>query len=308
MQPSSEMMVRLDSVRVEPAISATSTVVDLASLERELGRLEVGLATLLVRSATLEGPSEETLKAAWSTLVQTHDAEAVRRALNISVVELPLEHARWTAAVLKRLREDRLQEPVLFYRLPIMHHTFPKTGGTFRSLLVRTSEALRSWFGEPAGGATTATNAAAAAPMATATPLAPATQAARDRRDELLKSERWLSSAEVAQQARGELLESNPHQHASRLRRERRLFGVRLGGKYLHPAFQFIPATGELRPEMADLLARLPDEDHGWAAALWLFAPTGKLGGARPADVFQDRPADVIDAARRDFEGDNADW
>jgi len=49
-------------------------------------------------------------------------------------------------------------------------------------------------------------------------------------------------------------------------------------------------------------------EDHGWAAALWLFAPTRKLDGARPADIFQANPEAVIDAARRDFEGDDADW
>jgi hypothetical protein len=331
MKPTSQMMmVRLDSVRLEPAISATSTVVDLASVERELGRLEVGLATLLVSSASAEGPSEALVKDAWTTLMQTHDAEAMGRMLNIPVVELPLEHKGWTAAVLLTLQEDQLQQPVLFYQLP-MRNTVPMSTDPLLSLLDRTSEAVRSWFGAPAehvhsperrrerfpweelkrtgisGLEPTGAAEKVSAP-ATDSELPPATIAARARRDELLKSERWLSSAEVAQQARGQLLESNPHQHASRLRRERRLFGARLGGQYLHPEFQFIPATGEPHPAMADLMARLPGEDNGWAAALWLFAPTLKLGGERPADVFQARPADVVDAARRDFEGDDADW
>ena len=133
-------------------------------------------------------------------------------------------------------------------------------------------------------------------------------EAAREKREELLKSERWLGSAEVAEQASGQILDGNPDQYASRLRREQQLFGVRLGGQYLHPAFQFLPESGVPHPRLNALLAKLPDEDHGWAAALWLFAPTRKLDGARPADIFQANPDAVIDAARRDFEGDDADW
>ena len=115
-------------------------------------------------------------------------------------------------------------------------------------------------------------------------------------------------SAEVAEQASGQILDSNPDQRASRLRREKQLFGVRLGGQYLHPAFQFLSESGEPHPKLNALLAKLPDEDHGWAAALWLFAPTRKLDGARPADLFQANPDAVIDAARRDFEGNDSDW
>ena len=133
-------------------------------------------------------------------------------------------------------------------------------------------------------------------------------EAAREKREALLKSERWLGSAEVAGQASSQILDGNPDQHAGRLRREKQLFGVRVGGQYLHPAFQFLPDSGEPHPKLNALLARLPDEDHGWAAALWLFAPTRKLDGARPADIFQANPDAVIDAARRDFEGDDTDW
>ena len=133
-------------------------------------------------------------------------------------------------------------------------------------------------------------------------------EAAREKLEALLKSERWLGSAEVAAQASGQILDGDPDRHASRLRREKQLFGVRLGGQYLHPAFQFLPESGVPHPRLNALLARLPDEDHGWAAALWLFAPTRKLDGARPADIFQANPDAVIDAARRDFEGDDADW
>ena len=133
-------------------------------------------------------------------------------------------------------------------------------------------------------------------------------EAAREKLEALLKSERWLGSAEVAGRASGQILDGNPDQHASRLRLEKQLFGVRVGGQYLHPAFQFLSESGEPHPMLNALLGKLPDEDHGWAAALWLFAPTRKLDGARPADIFQSNPDAVIDAARRDFEGDDADW
>ena len=137
-------------------------------------------------------------------------------------------------------------------------------------------------------------SAVAAVAQTVATPR----EAAREKRDTLLKSERWLVSAEVAEQASGQILDSNPDQRASRLRREKQLFGVRLGGQYLHPAFQFLSESGKPHPKLNTLLAKLPDEDHGWAAALWLFAPTRKLDGARPADLFQANPDAVIDAAQ----------
>lgn len=316
MQPINDTMVRLDSLRLEPAVSATSTLVDLGSIEREIAHLEASLATLIVRAATAEEPSDARIREAWTTLAQTHDADAVRRLLNIEVVELPTERQHWGTVVLETVAREHLRVPVLFYRAEGMAVTVPKA--RVLPLLAGTSEAVRAWRGSASASAPPApapvpvmpvANTEVDAPAEAAAPVAPAAAAARERRDELLKSEDWLSSTEVAQRARGgAVLESNPHQHASRLRREKRLFGVRLGGHYLHPAFQFAPATGEPHAALPDLLAKLPDEDHGWAAALWLFAPTAKLGGARPADVFQERPAAVIDAARRDFEGDNADW
>lgn len=322
MQPITDTMVRLDSLRLEPSVSATSTLVELGSIEREIAHLEASLATLIVRAATGDEQSDARIRDAWTTLTETKDADEVRRLLNIEVVELPAERQRWGAVVLEAVVGEHLQLPVLFYRAQGMSVTVPRSRAL--KLLAGTGEAIRAWLGsapeQPAPAPAPAPGPAPApvqlvartevdAPAAAGGGVAPAAAAARERRDELLKSEVWLSSTEVAKRARGgAVLESNPHQHASRLRREKRLFGVRLGGQYLHPGFQFTPATGEPHPALPDLLAKLPDEDHGWAAALWLFAPTGKLGGARPADVFQERPAEVIDAARRDFEGDNADW
>ena len=83
---------------------------------------------------------------------------------------------------------------------------------------------------------------------------------------------------------------------------------MRHKGEFLHPGFQFDERTGALRPETAELLAVLPKEPTGWAAALWCFQPTGRLAGQRPADRFGKDPKAVIAAAKKDFEGDEGNW
>jgi hypothetical protein len=131
-------------------------------------------------------------------------------------------------------------------------------------------------------------------------------EAAKQTRDRLLAKESWLDSKAVARAARNKLVESNPAQYASRLRREHRLFGVRWRGEYLHPAFQF-QASGEVHPAMERLLAVLPTTDANWNAAFWLFERNGKVGGRRPADVFVEDPNGVIAAATEDFVRDNSE-
>ncbi|MHB8447834.1 MAG: hypothetical protein ACYC9P_07910, partial [Rudaea sp.] len=108
--------------------------------------------------------------------------------------------------------------------------------------------------------------------------------AAREDRDDLLKSVTWFDSAKVAKIS-GTTAESNPAQHASRLRREKRLFGVRYKGEYLHPEFQF-RQSGDVHPAIGRLLQVLPSTDANWTAAFWLFQPHGRLGGKSPAAVF----------------------
>jgi hypothetical protein len=150
------------------------------------------------------------------------------------------------------------------------------------------------------------------APAATnSSPAFPADAAelARKRRDELLASERWFTSTEVVTHARGAAAadRGNPYEYSRRLRKAKRLFGVLQGGHYLHPAFQF-DIDGHPLPRLSDLLAALPASKTNWSAALWLFQPTGRLGDARPADVFAKEPGRVIEAAEKDFRGDDALW
>lgn len=128
---------------------------------------------------------------------------------------------------------------------------------------------------------------------------------ARAHRDRILAQGEWFSSSDVASGASDAA--SNPSQYASALRQQKKLFGVRHRGHYLHPGFQFSPA-GELRPEVADLLAVLPNDDNGWAAAFWLFQRTGRLGGRKPVEVFSEDAETVIDAAKKDFVSDDENW
>ncbi len=117
-----------------------------------------------------------------------------------------------------------------------------------------------------------------------------ANEAAIKMQDQLLHSERWLTHADIVS------VGATPP-----------LLSVVYKGRVLFPAFQFTE-DGVPHPRLADLLARLPPDAGGWAAVMWCFAPTRKLDGARPVDVFQTNPDSVIDATRRDFEGDNCDW
>ena len=123
---------------------------------------------------------------------------------------------------------------------------------------------------------------------------------AREDRDALLSEEVWYTSKQVAERAPDTLAEGGPDEYTSQLRSQRRLFGVRFRGQYLHPAFQFQP-NGEMHPAMAEVLKILPCTDANWYAAFWWFQPTGLLGGRRPADVFQAEPRRVVSAADHDF-------
>ena len=297
----------LDALQLTPDPTRTTKVVrDLESVGRAVQMLHnSSLFSLMVRSADIPAPSNDMLAHAISNLDESWNLLAIESALKMPVVELPDNTSLWAAMVHQSLGSDiqgslstmfvhraasaiKDIDAVERWRAMLAH-----SAGDIETLLITF---CKNRFAE--------TETVIGTPAPAVTPL----DAARQKRDALLKSERWLSSTEVAEHARGEVLYSNPHQHASRLRREGRLFGVRLGGQYLHPAFQFQPASGEPHPRLDELLAKLPGEDNGWAAALWLFAPTRKLDGARPADVFLANPDAVIDAARRDFEGDDADW
>jgi hypothetical protein len=131
---------------------------------------------------------------------------------------------------------------------------------------------------------------------------------ARERRDQLLREEKWIDAPTVHVQQGGRADSQGINNTASRLRRRGELLGAWNGREFLHPTFQFHPDTGRLMPEMKALLDVLPKDRSGWRQALWLFQRHAQLDGARPADVFQKNPQAVIDAARSDFELTDERW
>lgn len=122
-------------------------------------------------------------------------------------------------------------------------------------------------------------------------------KSARQDRDDLLTNVVWLDDVKVA--SIGGVL-SDAAEYASRLRRDKRLFGVRYRGEYLHPKFQF-REDGQVHPAIASLLEILPSTDANWTAAFWLFQPHGRFSGKSPAEVFEESPNDVVELAREDF-------
>lgn len=133
-------------------------------------------------------------------------------------------------------------------------------------------------------------------------------QLARERRDQLLRDEKWIDAPAVHVQQGGRPNSQGVNNTASRLRRGGELLGAWNGREFLHPTFQFQPDTGRLMPEMKALLSILPKDRSGWRQALWLFQRHGQLEGKRPADVLQKDPEAVIKAARSDFEINDERW
>lgn len=84
---------------------------------------------------------------------------------------------------------------------------------------------------------------------------------------------------------------------ASRWKKARRIFGVRVSGREAYPAFQF--QEGRPRPVIGKILAALPEEITGWQCALWFSGPNGWLDGQTPVEKLGDQSA-VVAAAKHE--------
>jgi len=118
-------------------------------------------------------------------------------------------------------------------------------------------------------------------------------------------TEPWLTSEELASRAGVEIDQDS---YVQTRRSQRTLLSVPYKGAYLHPCFQFHAHSVDTLPRLEELLSVLLETSANWVAVFWLFQPTGRLGGQRPADTFADDPEKVIEAARLDFFGDPNGW
>jgi len=80
----------------------------------------------------------------------------------------------------------------------------------------------------------------------------------------------------------------------------RTTIAFRRGHELLVPMFQFDPATFEMRPGVAQVVAELVGVCDEWALAVWFATPNAWLHGALPVDLVALRPAEVRRAARAD--------
>jgi hypothetical protein len=139
-------------------------------------------------------------------------------------------------------------------------------------------------------------------PESTALPTPAAVLQARRNaraRSALLEEFGALRSHEVADLA--ESRASNRAALANRWRAEDRVVAVPVRDELLYPGFQF-SAEGKPKPAIRPVLQQLGSEPHAtdWQRALWFVSPSSWLGGARPADLLDEDPNAILDAARRE--------
>jgi hypothetical protein len=104
-----------------------------------------------------------------------------------------------------------------------------------------------------------------------------------------------LPAAELARLAG--ITWSNPAAWPSRLQKEGKVFSVEYGRRQRFPAFQ-LDSNWQPREAVAAVLAQLGDAGlHGWSIALWWTAANGWLEGARPVDLLDEQPEQVVAAA-----------
>jgi len=116
-----------------------------------------------------------------------------------------------------------------------------------------------------------------------------------EARSKFLEEFPALSAAEVARLAG--ITWANPAAWPSRLQKEGKVFSVEYGRRQLLPAFQF-DSDWQPREAVAKVLAQLANGGlQGWSIALWFTAANGWLDGARPVDLLDEKPDQVIAAA-----------
>jgi hypothetical protein len=129
-------------------------------------------------------------------------------------------------------------------------------------------------------------------------PSAEATEQLRlnaEARSKFLEEFPALPAAELARLAG--ITWANPAAWPSRLQKEGKVFAIEYGRRQLFPAFQF-DSDWQPRQTVAKVLAELETSGlHGWSVALWFTAANGWLEGARPVDLLDEKPDQVISAA-----------
>lgn len=80
---------------------------------------------------------------------------------------------------------------------------------------------------------------------------------------------------------------------AQRLRSDGTIVGLKIGNRYLYPAFQFDQERAEVRPHVAHVNTMLEAAGDPWGVASWWLTPSSRLpAGTSPAELaVHDDPA-----------------
>ncbi len=105
---------------------------------------------------------------------------------------------------------------------------------------------------------------------------------------------RWPVLTADAVAAQAEHGSANRSVTASRWKKARRIFGMRVSGREAYPAFQF--REGRPRSVVGKVLEALPPGFTGWQTAFWFTGPNGWLDGRAPVERLEDEAA-VVAAA-----------
>ncbi len=107
---------------------------------------------------------------------------------------------------------------------------------------------------------------------------------------------RWPVLTADAVAAQAEHGSANRSATASRWKKARRIFGMRVSGREAYPAFQF--REGRPRSVVSKVLEALPPGFTGWQTAFWFTGPNGWLDGQAPVERLEDEAAVVAAAGR----------
>jgi hypothetical protein len=88
----------------------------------------------------------------------------------------------------------------------------------------------------------------------------------------------------------------NPREFARQLRGRRDVLALRVGNRFVFPAFQFDERKGEVRPLVAEINRTLDATEDPWGVSSFWFTPDPQVG-ARPADLATSGLAQELRAA-----------
>ncbi len=134
-------------------------------------------------------------------------------------------------------------------------------------------------------------------PLSSVMPRGSVLQAHRNAEARLELAERYgvLTSTELAERAGSRA--TNAAATANRWRTQGKVFAVTWDGANVYPGFQ-LDEEGRTRPVIAQVIDAAGDRLQGWDLALWFTSTNAWLDGARPVDLLDESPGDVLDAVR----------